>query len=44
MKYIICYIFNAKEVNNSDRIVQAMNALLEMDRYWKEVVGEYTKE
>ena len=29
---------------SSKRIVQAMNALHGMDRYWKEVVGKYTKE
>ena len=31
-------------LNISDIIVQAMNALLGMDSYWKEVVGEYMKE
>ena len=31
-------------LNISEIIVQAMNALHGMDRYWKEVVGDYTKE
>ena len=31
-------------LNISDIILQAMNVLLGMDSYWKEVVGEYMKE